>query len=64
MLDVMDYLLKVNKELTSVGAVFIRILDISKVEDSQVYLCKTCYCTVFAVQKLKMNYARERESWS
>ena len=51
MLDVKNYLLKINEELTSIGTVFVHILDISDMGDSQAGLCKTCYHTVFAVQK-------------
>ena len=50
-IDVKNYLLKINEELTSVGAVLIHILDISKVCDSQGRLCKTYYHTFFALQK-------------
>ena len=34
----LNYLLEINEELTSVGAVFVCILDISKVGDSQARL--------------------------
>ena len=53
MLDVRNYLLKINKELTSVGPVFIHILDFREENNSQAHLCTMCYCTLFTVQKAK-----------
>ena len=50
-LDVKNYLLKVNKKLTRVEAVFVHILDISEVDNSQDCFRKTCYHMVFAVLK-------------
>ena len=50
-LDVKSYLLKKDEELTSVGIAFVRILDTREVDDAKARLCKTCYRTVFAVQK-------------
>ena len=50
-LDVKSYLLKKDEELTSIGAAFVRIVDIREVDDAKARLCKTCYRTVFAVQK-------------
>ena len=45
-----NYQLEINEELTSIGAAFICILDISEEDDSQDRLCKRCHRTVFAVQ--------------
>ena len=59
MLDVKNYLLKMNEELTSIGAVF--VLDISEVDDSQSILCKTCYHMVLLSKRLRMNCMPEKE---
>ena len=40
MLDMENYIPTENKELTSIGAVFVCILDISEVDDLQASLCK------------------------
>ena len=50
MFDVKHYQPEINEELTSIGAAFICILDISEEDDSQDRLCKRCHPTVFAVQ--------------
>ena len=46
-----NYLLEKKQELTSVGAVFVCILNISEVDNLQARLSKTCYRTFFAIQK-------------
>ena len=45
-LDLKNCLLTINDQ-------YLQSWDISDVDDSQARMCKTCYCTVFEVQKAK-----------